>query len=277
MKLLFLVRQEGALGHHRAFYDFLPYKYGPYSFTVDRDLRSLMDDGLVKGKSLGIHENSAEIALSAYLTLPPPLRHLIGKTVRRFYCRSDNQLVEFVYSRYPNHTILSELAAHRPSRAVAETAVYTLGYEGLSIDAFLHLLIRHGLSRVVDVRMNAVSRRFGFTKRRLTDLCQRIETEYVHSPKLGIPSNDRKNLSSFESYQRLFETYEKTILPREAGVIGQVARLMQEKPSVLICYEADVRYCHRGRLASVLASKTGLPVVHLGAANGESSKSPYNG
>ena len=41
-KLLFLLRQETFLRSDSAFYDFLPYKYGPYSFAANREIEALV-------------------------------------------------------------------------------------------------------------------------------------------------------------------------------------------------------------------------------------------
>src|SRR5690606_19107870 len=47
MKLMFLIGQETSIGRRFAYYDFLPYKYGPYSFSLDKDLAVLESEQLV--------------------------------------------------------------------------------------------------------------------------------------------------------------------------------------------------------------------------------------
>ena len=44
MKFLFLTRQEGLVGS-TGMYDFVPYKFGPFSFSVTRDLDDMEQQG----------------------------------------------------------------------------------------------------------------------------------------------------------------------------------------------------------------------------------------
>ena len=43
--------------------------------------------------------------------------------------------------------------------------VFTVGYEGPSVDRFLSLLAEHGIDTIVDVREYPVSRKLGFSKK----------------------------------------------------------------------------------------------------------------
>jgi uncharacterized protein (DUF488 family) len=142
-------------------------------------------------------------------------------------------------------------------------AVYTAGYEGLLVDAFLDGLIRSGIQRLIDVRNNPVSRRFGFHKSTLARLCASLDVEYVHLPELGIPPSDREAIQTPADYANLFVRYQADVLPRETEKVREAAALVQSAPSVLVCMEADPEFCHRSRLANAVAVHTGLPVVHL--------------
>lgn len=275
MKLLFLLRQETDIRKRAAFYDFLPYKYGPYSFFADRDLRGLMEAGLVAPASwagsdrLTVPERSRAEAMAGYRALPGVIREQVAALVQNYAVWTDSQLVDDVYARYPSYTMLSERTGPPLPRAFARPSIYTIGYEGVSVDAFLNGLLRHRIARVLDVRSNPLSRRFGFSKNTLSSLCGRIGVEYVSLPELGIPSEQRQHLrverrpGSFESHQRLFDCYESEMLPLHPEALAKASDLMEEKASVLVCFEADARCCHRGRLAAQLSSMTGLPVLHL--------------
>jgi len=48
--------------------------------------------------------------------------------------------------------------------------VFTIGYEGLDIDAFMSLLAEHGIDTVVDVRELPLSRKPGFSKKALANI-----------------------------------------------------------------------------------------------------------
>jgi hypothetical protein len=141
--------------------------------------------------------------------------------------------------------------------------LYTAGYQDRSVDQFLDELLRHGLRRLVDVRANSVSRKFGFAGRTLARIAEQAGLEYHHFPALGIPSAARSALDGFASYRRLLDAYERDVLPRRRAEVRSVASLAEEAPAVLICFEHDVRCCHRSRLADALARMRGFQVVHL--------------
>ena len=263
MKLLFLLRQDTNIGETAAFYDFLPYKFGPYSFFVDCDLRNLQENGFVTCTD-DSHLVPTPTGLAAYETLPPAIQYTVQKTVRKVDGLATAQLMDLVYLRFPQFTILSEReGCCPPPRPEATRAVHTIGYEGVTVDGFLNALVEHGIRRLIDVRNNPLSRNFGYSKKTLSDLCARISVEYIHRPELGIPSAQRTNLQDMGDYERLFDWYQATVLPERVVEIGQVATLMQEKTSALMCFEREPGCCHRSRLALRVAERSGLSIRHL--------------
>lgn len=269
VKLMFLLRQETGLERDPSFYDFVPYKFGPYSFTLYWELGSLRQNGYVTpeeerialcGRTLDLAEKKAE-------ELPASIQAAVADVLGRYGRMNQGALVRSVYTRYPWFALNSELAerslasVERPKKA--PPAVYTAGYEGRSVDAFFNDLLKQGIEVVVDVRANPVSRKYGFSGPRFSEFCKRLGFEYRHVPSLGIPSTARVGLGSFASYKRLLNRYEQAMLPECSTDVEDVGRLMRRQPSVLVCVEKDVRCCHRSRLAEAVAQTTGLEVVHL--------------
>ena len=148
---------------------------------------------------------------------------------------------------------------------MGDIAVYTLGYEGLSIDEFFGILTENGILHLIDVRRDPVSRRYGFHKKTLASLCEAHGIEYTHMPKLGIESKYRKEIKTEADHRILLSYYKTEILEREAEAVSLVSRLMSERPSMLMCFEADPKRCHRSILAEAVAKVSGLPVRHLKA------------
>ena len=60
--------------------------------------------------------------------------------------------------------------------------MYTIGYEGRSVDAFFSRLLRLRLSGVIDVRSNPVSRKYGFAARSMTEIGKKLASTIVTSP-----------------------------------------------------------------------------------------------
>ena len=259
-KWAFVARMETSIGENASFYDFVPYHYGPYSFSLARELGTLADQGYVS-------ESNNEWLLGSVAdagTLPASTHREARQIVARFAGRSTDRLIDYVYESYPIFTVNSR-RKQLAQRAVATPAVYTAGYEGLQVDGFLNLLVQNGIRRLIDVRNNPVARRFGFHKSTLTRLCNLLEIEYVHEPDLGIASSERQSLDTVADYSVLFDRYERTTLPARGAEIERVVALIKELPSVLVCMEADPCMCHRTRLAAIVEKQTGLPIVHLKA------------
>lgn len=269
VKLAFLLRQETDVGEGCAFYDFVPYKYGPFSFALYRELSKLRRDGYVtpNEEQIALSERTLGSEGEKIEELPATFKEAIDKIFTRYRRKSQSELVKDVYARYPWYATKSEFADLRPKSSVrvknADLAVYTAGYEGKSVDAFFDHLLRKGIRRIVDVRANPVSRHYGFSKRQLSTIAQRLGLGYCHMPNLGIPSKYRGDLTDFDSYQRLLKKYEQEKLPKLGHEIDEVGKLMEKKPTVMVCVEKDFRCCHRSRLADVIARKTDLQVQHI--------------
>jgi len=66
-----------------------------------------------------------------------------------------------------------------------------------------------------DVRRNALSRKYGFSKKTLGNACQNLGIRYEHLPELGIASARRKELHTQADYDRLFSAYEEDTLKHQ--------------------------------------------------------------
>lgn len=141
--------------------------------------------------------------------------------------------------------------------------IFTTGYEGKTLDSFMITLLEAGIKNLIDVRCNAISRKFGFSKRQLETACSKINLKYIHIPGLGIPSESRQSLKTQKDYDNLFISYTKEILSEREDEQEQLIEIMNLNPSVLMCFEANPVQCHRTHLAKSLSSKTGKPVRAL--------------
>lgn len=269
VKLVFLLRNETALENMAGFYDFVPYKYGPFSFTLYRDLSRLRQKGFVEMQGEGESHGRYTLTQSTFAIegLTDATNSAVSRIVAKYGPLVQKALIKDVYCRYPWFALKSEL----PERKFASLsppiectpAVYTSGYEGKSVEAFFNRLLKQGIGVVIDVRANPVSRKYGFSKMRLSQFCERLGLSYRHEPSLGIASSARSELGDLASYQRLFGQYELELLAKHAAKLKQVGIFMSQAPAVLVCLEKDVRYCHRKVLADAIAISSGLEVIHL--------------
>lgn len=262
VKLLFLLAEECPELPRTAKHEFVPYRKGPYSFTLAYDLSVLERDGLVT-------QNPRSIKLTPFgrtqAQVDATLLTAIGSVARRHADKSTSELVDHVYATYPWFTLNSQWTDRRAVKHPdAAIAVYTTSYEGVTLDGLLNRLLKAGIKRLVDVRSNPVARRFGFHKSTLARICPKLGLEYVHVPEVGVPSEWRSDLNAVAAYEALFTRYKNEVLPEQVLALQSLQKLIQEKPTALMCKEADPRCCHRTTLAEELSKHLNLPVVDLG-------------
>jgi uncharacterized protein (DUF488 family) len=123
--------------------------------------------------------------------------------------------------------------------------LFTIGYEGLTVEKYLNILIQNDIRVLCDVRNNPLSRKFGFSKNNLKKYLGNIGIEYIHIPELGITSDKRCNLNSDTDYQNLFVDY-KAALPKKRDFLEKVYQLLQTQMRIsLTCFEHEPAHCHR--------------------------------
>lgn len=264
MKWAFLLSHETQSRGGDNFYRFVPYHYGPYSFSLQQEMECLIRDGLVQGSN-NIAWKLTLAGQETLLVVPVEISRDVRSILNKYGQQSVSELIDSIYSRYPWFTINStRMWRRQQARPQARLAIYTIGYEGLLVDAFLNEILVQGLEAILDVRNNPVSRRYGFHKNTLARLCQAVGLKYYHFPELGIPTESRQELHSQAHYNSLFASYEHGVLTRERGSVEAVSKIMTTAPAVLVCMEANPNYCHRSRLANTLGSLTSLSIMHLG-------------
>jgi uncharacterized protein (DUF488 family) len=249
VKLMFLISEKVRL------YDFIPYKYGPFSFQLYHDLSRLEREGFV---------STEDDAVCLIRRDPPKIDHKLKSIMRmdaqRFAALDDRQLLDYIYDKYPEYTIFSlyrrTMQYDRNSKGIV-----TIGYEGKTIDKFLNELIINKINVLIDVRRNAYSMKFGFQHAKLKNYLEKIGIDYIHIPELGIPTDMRKQLETLEDYRALFAQYR---IELEANVdhLEKIKSMGQDKKVALMCFEKDIRCCHRGIIAERLR-EDGVEVIDL--------------
>lgn len=260
MKLLFLLSTEGGV----PCYDFVPYLQGCFSFTAYSDLQSMANDNLVDFQH-GPHD----IVLLNF----SPSTHRIKAADRaaidwlwaRFRETSQEDLIRYTYEHFPFYaakTTLKHFVTPKMKKDLTcifpsseDVVLYTIGYEGKSLERYFDLLLLKGVKVLIDVRKNPISMKYGFSKPSLARCAAKLGVEYIHLPDLGIESAKRQNLSGLADYEKLFANYEKTVLPRATSSLKSILAMLHQKRRVaLTCFEADSTYCHRSRIAQYLKS-----------------------
>ncbi len=249
VKLMFLVSKRIPL------YYFVPYKYGPFSFQLYHDLSRLERDGFVS-----IDDDSVHLVKTELPSVDLKIKNIIRMNSERFSALDDKALLDYIYEEHPEFTIFSRYQK-RMEYDRNSSGIVTIGYEGKTIDKFLYELIKNKIGIVADVRKNAYSMKFGFQRNKLKSYLEKIGIDYIHMPELGIPSDSRKNLNSYEDYQTLFAGYRQEI-ETKLDCLERIKSISQNKKVSLMCFEKDVKYCHRGVIAERLR-ENGVEVIDL--------------
>src|SRR5665648_700554 len=139
VKNLFLLAHEERVGSLIKFYNFFPYKYGPFSNVCYADISKLESEGLLieAGKHLALTDKGKQASITA--NRKASLR--TNRAVKRF--NSDREIREYVYREFPEYTVKSELIK-LPQKQVIP-GIFTIGYEGKDIDSFLNNLIQNDI------------------------------------------------------------------------------------------------------------------------------------
>lgn len=141
------------------------------------------------------------------------------------------------------------------------TTIYTIGYEGATVDGFLATLKQAGVERLIDVRALPSSRRPGFSKSPLAAALSEVGIEYVHLRDLGTPKRGR-DAAKKGDVATLRAVYDEQLELDEAQVAAhKMLDLAAERPSVLLCYERDPCHCHRTLLLEAVGQD--MTVVDL--------------
>lgn len=143
--------------------------------------------------------------------------------------------------------------------------IWTIGYEASGFAGFLSALRAAGIATVIDVRDLPLSRRAGFSKNVLAASLAEAGIGYVHLKGLGTPKEGRLAARS-RDYDRFWAIVEARLATPEAAFdLARAAEIARDRPSALLCVEADPSVCHRRRVAELLHERFGLAVRHLRA------------
>ena len=226
-KVLFLSQRETEI----SYYDFISSGRGFHSFQAVNDLEVLHESGWleIEGNYIRVLRN---LPYEKGLKQAEALKLL-------FFAKGKKKCPEqqLMFS--------SSVKQQGEQPAVEGSVLFTIGYEGISFEQYVNRLMHQEIRLLCDVRMNPISRKFGFSKGRLSELLPTVGIEYLHIPELGITSGKRKHLHTAADYQHLFADYRKNLskkkkhLFRLTELMGQYGRL------ALTCFERKPTLCHR--------------------------------
>lgn len=133
--------------------------------------------------------------------------------------------------------------------------MFGIGYEGLTVDDLIARLKLRGTDVVVDVRLNALSRKKGYSKRALNDALEKAGIRYVHEKRLGNPRDNRSAYAEVATsdgddararFRRLLEE------DGAAQAIRELVELSRQHTVALLCFESLEENCHREQVLAAV-------------------------
>jgi uncharacterized protein (DUF488 family) len=145
------------------------------------------------------------------------------------------------------------------------SGVIGAGYEGKDITTFLEELTAWKIRTVVDVRLNPISRKKGFSKKALTGALAEAGIGYLHMPALGNPKDNREGFWSpgTPASKLAGERFESLLDSDTASEkVMELTDLAARQRVAVLCFEASELCCHRRyvlarvkeRLAALISS-----------------------
>jgi uncharacterized protein (DUF488 family) len=130
--------------------------------------------------------------------------------------------------------------------------LFTIGFTQKKAEQFFETLIKSGVKRVIDTRLNNVSQLAGFAKKQdLQYFLQKISgIEYIHildlAPTKDILDAYKKKEITWDSYEQKFNQ-----LIRQRKIESKLSIDIIDK-SCLLCSELKPHNCHRRLVAEYL-------------------------
>jgi uncharacterized protein (DUF488 family) len=138
---------------------------------------------------------------------------------------------------------------------VERARVMGWGYQGQAPEDLRAGLDAWGVVALVDVRLNPVSRKPGFSRKALASLCEEAGVRYVHMRDLGNPRDNRDGFAAVgRDRESAHSRYRTEVLESDSGraALTDLAGLTSEGLVLVVCFESAEACCHRSLVLAAL-------------------------
>ncbi|MYI55516.1 MAG: DUF488 domain-containing protein [Acidimicrobiia bacterium] len=133
--------------------------------------------------------------------------------------------------------------------------IVSVGYQGRSVDELIDVLRTGEVELLVDVRLNPISRKPGFSKKPLSQALAEAGIGYRHERALGNPRDNR------DPFDR--ERYEAYLLEVGSAALVEMLELAKSVRIALLCFEREHSDCHRSCILDFAAQKHAVRMLKL--------------
>lgn len=147
-----------------------------------------------------------------------------------------------------------------PYTPAMPASMFTIGYQGASLEYLIESLAAADVSVVVDTRDTPHSRRPEFRSRSLEAALAEVGIRYLPARALGAP-RDLRALATGD-WDGFADGYrERLLLVREE--LESLVPIVASERVCLLCFEADPDACHRSLLAHEIQTLLDVSATHL--------------
>ena len=142
-------------------------------------------------------------------------------------------------------------------------AIYTIGYEGASVEGLISTLRSARIDRLLDIRESPFSKRSEFSRDELAAALADYGIAYEHISELGNPLAGREAARAGHK-----AVYREILFAHLDGPEGQkglnrALALAARERICMLCFERSASHCHRSFVADRMEARSGQEVVHL--------------
>ncbi len=143
------------------------------------------------------------------------------------------------------------------------SVIYTIGYEGTDIERFVATLKSVGVHCLADVRAVPISRKKGFSKKKLAARLDQEGIQYLHFQSLGDPKpgRDAARAGQYDVFRAIYDAHLDSDAAQAS--LRELMAVAGKMPTCLLCFERDPSTCHRSVVVEEMSRRDGFDVFDL--------------
>ncbi|SMH50003.1 DUF488 family protein [Maritimibacter sp. HL-12] len=140
--------------------------------------------------------------------------------------------------------------------------LFTIGYEGASVDQLIQTLVNLDIEVLADVRELPLSRKKGLSKTSLAERLEDAGIAYRHFKQLGDPKAGRDAAKSgdYAKFESIFTKHLQTHESQKS--LEELLSVAIRKRTCMLCFERCSIHCHRSIIADEAVAE-GFVVYNL--------------
>lgn len=135
-----------------------------------------------------------------------------------------------------------------------ETTLYTIGYAGKTLWAFVDVLKKNSIESVIDIRQTPMSRQPGFSRNTLAEGLRKAGITYEHVAALGNPPQIRAMFQG-SAIAEGRERYRQLLNNGRSHHVDWLIAVADAQRTVIMCLESAPDHCHRQVVGEVAADR----------------------